>query len=91
MLVLHFVASSNQPSIALGCLAHFQHLDLENGLRKAKGETPLASLDDLDSEAETDEEDEDASKDALLRETGAILLDYIGMSQQLAMIDWLVR
>jgi carboxyl-terminal processing protease len=56
-------------------------LQLENTLRTAKGEAVLESLDALDEERETDE---DPNKDAMLRETGAILLDYVGLSRQVA-------
>ena len=60
-------------------------LDLENALRKAKGEPELASLDELD---EPDYSEESAaSDDPLLVEAGEILLDLIGLAHQVAMVD----
>ena len=60
-------------------------LDLENTLRKAKGEPELASLDELD-EAEFDDESP-AEDDPLLVEAGQILLDFIGLERRVAMVD----
>ena len=60
-------------------------LDLENTLRKAKGEPELASLDELD-DIEFDEE-APPDDDAMLVEAGEILLDFIGLERQVAMID----
>ena len=60
-------------------------LDLENSLRKAKGEPELASLDELD-ELEFDDE-APADDDPLLVEAGEILLDLIGLEHQVAMVD----
>ena len=60
-------------------------LDLENALRKAKGEPELASLDELD-ELEFDDE-APADDDPLLVEAGEILLDLIGLEHQVAMVD----
>lgn len=59
-------------------------LEMENALLRAKGGEPLESLDDLDS-AISDEED--PNDDAILRETGWILLNYIGFEQQLVMLE----
>ena len=50
-------------------------------MRTAKGEAALESLDSLDDEREADE---DPHADAMLRETGTILLDYVGLSRQVA-------
>ena len=62
-------------------------LDLENALLAAKGEDPIESIDDLDAiPEEADEEEPDPLEDPMLRETGQILLDYIGMSRQVAMV-----
>ena len=60
-------------------------LDLENTLRKAKGEPELASLDELD-ELEFDDESP-ADDDPLLVEAGEILLDLIGLEHQIAMVE----
>ncbi len=60
-------------------------LELENRLRKAKGEPQLASLDDLDefdSNEETPPDD-----DAMLVEASEILLDFIGLERQIAMVE----
>ena len=66
-------------------------LAVENTLLLAKGEAPLASLDALEEENDNDEaaagEPPDLGEDPMLRETGLILLDYIGMAQQVAMVD----
>jgi len=60
-------------------------LNLENTLRGAKGEPLLKSLDDLE---EIDEdEDEPAEKDAMLRESGHILLDLIRARRQVATVE----
>ena len=90
-------------------------LQLENTLRTAKGESLLASLDDLEKEAEAEEakvaaeklaqiekdkaaeargetvqgeeaEDElaEVEDDALLRESGNVLLDFISLRRQVA-------
>ena len=53
-------------------------LDLENALRKAKGQPELASLDELDALAE-EEEPFGPEDDPLLVETGEILLDMMGL------------
>ena len=63
-------------------------LDLENTLLLAKGEDPIESVDELDAidEAPPDDDAPEAREDPMLRETGQILLDYIGMSRQVAMV-----
>ncbi len=63
-------------------------LDLENALRKAKGKEPVASLDDLETlSKEEEEEREDPANDAMLRESGYILVDMIGLSRQVALVE----
>ena len=59
-------------------------LGLENELLLAKGEAPVASLEELD---EAVGEPPEADEDPMLRETAMILLDYIGMARQVAMVD----
>ncbi len=75
-----------------------EELALENALRKAKGEALLTSMDELDGKKDTaqadgedaDETDSaepehsDPAKDALLSESGRILLDAIGLGRRLA-------
>jgi len=65
-------------------------LNLENGLRIAKGEEPVESLDALDelrkAEQEADEEP-DPADDPLLTESGNILLDFISLSHQVALVE----
>ncbi|MGE0622167.1 MAG: carboxy terminal-processing peptidase [Pseudomonadales bacterium] len=63
-------------------------LGLENGLRKAKGEPPVESLEALDElrKAEQDEEP-DPADDPLLTESGEILVDYINLSHQVALVE----
>ena len=65
-------------------------LELENTLRIAKGEPAVESLDALDElrEAASDEDtQEDPAEDALKVETGNILLDYIGLTRQIALVE----
>lgn len=63
-------------------------LDLENALRAAKGKEPLASLEDLEAAAAArDDEDEDPSEDAMLRESGNILVDYMVLTRQVALAE----
>ena len=66
-----------------------RRLALENKRRKAKGMPELASLDDPEEDekvegdeekAKSDEEKDDEEPDAMLIETGNILLDYMRMS-----------
>ncbi len=63
-------------------------LDLENALRLARGEEPLASVEELEETAldETDDE-EDPLDDAMLRESGNILVDYITLTRQVALAE----
>jgi carboxyl-terminal processing protease len=63
-------------------------LDLENALREARGKEPVASLDDLETlSKEEEEEREDPANDAMLRESGYILVDMIGLSRQVALVE----
>lgn len=62
-------------------------LDLENKLRLAKGEAPLESLDDLDDREADEEETADPASDPMIRESANILLDYIGMTRQIALVE----
>ncbi len=63
-------------------------LDLENGLRKAHGKEPVADLDALETAAKEEEDElEDPANDAMLRETGNILVDFIGLTRQVAAVD----
>jgi carboxyl-terminal processing protease len=72
-----------------------EELALENALRAAKGEPLLASIDELDGNdadaenpddatEEAEPEHTDPSKDALLSESGRILLDAIGLGRRVA-------
>lgn len=65
-------------------------LDLENALRLAKGDAPLANLEELEDEfdaAARAEEEPDPKDDAMLVEAGYILRDYIGLVRQVAMVE----
>ncbi|MEM6709959.1 MAG: carboxy terminal-processing peptidase, partial [Pseudomonadota bacterium] len=65
-------------------------LDLENRLRKAKGEEPLASLDELEDELEAEQEadeEEPAIEDPLLRESGFVLLDYMQLQRGVTLAE----
>jgi carboxyl-terminal processing protease len=63
-------------------------LELENALRVARGDEPVESLDALDEIIEAEEDEEpDPHKDALLTESGKILLDFIGLTQQVALVE----
>lgn len=67
------------------------HLTLENDLRKIKGKPPLASLEELEKEAEAaaEEEKPPPEDDALLRETGLILVDFMNLTRQVAQVEGL--
>ena len=67
-----------------------------NGRQISRGGAPLAvtSLTDGDSNVESGEETQEGNRlqensldDPMLRETGRILLDYIGLDQQVAMVE----
>ena len=62
-----------------------RQLELENALRKAKGEEPLAKLE-RDDETTPHLEDEKLKPedDAYLAESGRILLDYLGLQKAVA-------
>ena len=64
-------------------------LELENALRLAKGEPPLQSLDDLETDdgLAATEEDLPPAEDPILAEAGQVLLDLIGFGRQVAMLD----
>ncbi|MDA1073331.1 MAG: carboxy terminal-processing peptidase [Proteobacteria bacterium] len=66
-------------------------LDLENGLRAARGKALLASIKELDDEQEAEEAQDDGvptpDQDSMLRETGSILLDYVSLTHQIAMVE----
>ncbi|MCP5181638.1 MAG: carboxy terminal-processing peptidase [Pseudomonadales bacterium] len=71
-------------------------LDLENRLRKEKGEPLLASLDELDEEPADEEgsttettHERPPEDDALLRETGNVLMDYVNLTRQVAHVEGL--
>ena len=70
-----------------------EELALENALRAAKGEPLLKSVDELDAKdsdatddapEDTGPEHTDPAKDALLSESGRILLDAIGLGRRVA-------
>ena len=56
---------------------------MENRLRVAKGEEPAKTLEEIDDEREAAEEEELDQDDALLRESGQILLDYVTLAKHL--------
>ncbi len=66
-------------------------LAIENARLTAKGEEPYEDYEELKKRRKEEElEDvsgEDPMDDAMLRETGLILLDYIGLNQQVAMVE----
>ena len=63
-------------------------LRLENELLVAKGEEPVASLDELDTrEPASPPDPTESDGDALVQATANILIDYIDLSQGIAMAD----
>ncbi len=60
-------------------------LEVENALRKARGEPELASFDELEDIAF--EEEPDPSDDPMLAEAGEILLDLIGLQRRVALVE----
>ena len=62
-------------------------LRLENELRAAKGEEPVASLEELDDRGVPIYEPEEPDKDILVRETANILIDYLDLSLGIALAD----
>ncbi|HCA63811.1 MAG TPA: tail-specific protease, partial [Pseudomonas sp.] len=62
-----------------------RQLALENALRLAKGEQPLAKLEKDDETTPHQEMDKPKPEDdAYLSESGRILLDYLGLSSAMA-------
>jgi len=63
-------------------------LNIANVLRVAKGDEPVETLDELDEIAERESDDEfDVADDAMVRESGNILIDYIGLTRQVALVE----
>ena len=63
-------------------------LEVENARLVAKGETPVASIDELNERREAESFDEPAPEDdALVLETANILVDFIDLSVPLASAD----
>ena len=57
-------------------------------MRLAHGKEEAASLDDLEEILKVEgEEEQDPSEDALLTESGKILLDFIGLTPQVALVE----
>ncbi|HAV88537.1 carboxy terminal-processing peptidase [Stutzerimonas balearica] len=63
-----------------------RQLALENALRQAKGEAPLAKLetDEEEAAAHADTERVEPEKDAYLAESGRILIDYLRLASAMA-------
>ena len=61
-----------------------RRLDLENQLRSARGEEPLAKLDEEDNSEAKEDQDLPPEKDAFLTESGHVLLDYLGLRTAMA-------
>ena len=56
--------------------------------RQPHGKEPVADLDALETAAKEEEAElEDPANDAMLRETGNILVDFIGLTRQVAAVD----
>ena len=64
-------------------------LAIENGLLVAKGEEPAASLDELDDRnpSPLSFQRGEPEDDALVKETANILIDYLDLSQGIALAD----
>ena len=63
-------------------------LRIENELLAAKGEEPVASLDDLDlRDTRAGYDTDDPASDTLVQETANILVDYIHLSRGIALAD----
>jgi carboxyl-terminal processing protease len=62
-------------------------LRVENELRVAKGEEPVESLDALEEIQEALAESEEEPEDAMLIESGNVLLDYLGLLRQVALAE----
>ncbi len=68
-----------------------RRLAIWNSRLVARGEPPVSDIEELEKlrneEALVDADSQDPMEDPMLRETGLILLDYIGLNQQVAMVD----
>ena len=62
-------------------------LNLENQLRVAKGEEPVESLDALEELQKALAEAEEKPDDALLIESGNVLIDYLSLLRQVALVE----
>jgi carboxyl-terminal processing protease len=62
-------------------------LGIENKLRIAKGEKPVTSLEELDEIVQAETEEEKVSEDAMLVESGQVLLDYLSLTHQVAFAE----
>jgi carboxyl-terminal processing protease len=63
-------------------------LELENALRLAKGETPIESLDELETPVTAAAaRDADPAEDPMLRESSQILIDYIKLTRRVALAE----
>ena len=62
-------------------------LRLENELLAAKGEEPVASLDELDDRRAASADAESPEEDVLVQETANILIDYLEVSRGLALAE----
>ncbi|MCZ6856249.1 MAG: carboxy terminal-processing peptidase [Gammaproteobacteria bacterium] len=63
-------------------------LNIANVLRIAKGDEPVETLEELEEIAEQESDDEpDVADDAMVRESGNILLDFIGLTRQIALVE----
>ena len=62
-------------------------LNLENQLRVAKGEEPVESLDELEEIQKALAEAEEEADDAMLIESGNVLIDYMSLLRQVALVE----
>ena len=62
-------------------------LRLENELLVAKGKEPVASVEELDEAGVAIDDAEHPEKDILVQETANILIDYLALSQGIALAD----
>ncbi|MBA04625.1 MAG: tail-specific protease, partial [Gammaproteobacteria bacterium] len=63
-------------------------LELENALLMAKGEDPVADLDELEERQneETDEDETEDEPDALVPESGNVLIDFMNLRSQIVKV-----